>query len=304
MGDPSYFSPIVLFVYNRPIHTRLTLEALSRNPEAIYSDLHIYSDGPVDLNSVIDVTKVRRVIREFCGFKSISIVEQDMNIGLAQSIIGGVTELFKRYSTLIVLEDDLVVSRYFLEYMNSGLKIYKDEQRVGSIHGFTYPIQHTLPETFFLRGGDCWGWATWDRAWKKNCLDGSFLVEKMRRKNLIKSFNLDGAYPFYKMLKNQVDGKNDSWAIRWHASLFLENMLTLYPGKSLVSNIGHDGSGIHSAKTSHLDVKLCDERVVVNKIPICEDQYSRAWFKQFLWRHHSSPLAIIKRIFRKCCTVF
>jgi hypothetical protein len=293
------FSPIALFVYNRPEHTMRTLRALSRNPEAIHSDLYIYSDGAADLNSVSAVNEVRSLIREYSGFKSILIVEQERNVGLAKSILGGVTQLLERFSTLIILEDDLVVSPTFLKYMNSGLDLYRNDERVGSIHGYTYPCIEPLPDTFFLRGGDCWGWATWARAWRYINLDGSLLMRELEERDLTEAFDLEGAYPYVKMLKNQIQGNNDSWAIRWHASLFLKNMLTLYPGKSLVQNIGHDGTGIHSARTDYLMVDLCNEEVFIHRLVINESVYARSVFKKFLWKWHSSPIAILRRIYYK-----
>ena len=298
---PGYIttSPIVLFVYNRPKHTEQTLLALARNPEAIQSDLYIYSDGAEDLNSVSSVNEVRSLIRELSGFKSISIVEQERNIGLAKSILGGVTQLLQRFNTLIVLEDDLVVSPTFLRYMNSGLYLYRNDERVGSIHGYTYPCADLLPDTFFLRGGDCWGWATWARAWRNINLDGSLLMKELEERRLIQAFDFDGAYPYTKMLKNQIQGKNNSWAIRWHASLYLKNMLTLYPGKSLVQNIGHDGTGIHSARTDYLSVDLCNEEVSILRLAIEENVHARTAFKKFLWKWHSSPIAILRRMYFK-----
>jgi hypothetical protein len=299
MTQSDCFSPIALFVYNRPGHTMRTLQALSRNPEAIYSDLYIYSDGATDLNSVGAVNEVRRLIRQCSGFKSISIVEEEENIGLAKSILGGVTKLLHKFSTLIVLEDDLVVSPTFLKFMNAGLDLYRNDERVGSIHGYTYPCTDPLPDTFFLRGGDCWGWATWARAWKYINLDGSLLMRELEERRLTKEFDLEGAYPYVKMLKNQIQGKNDSWAIRWHASLFLKNMLTLYPGKSLVQNIGHDGTGIHSARTDYLIVDLYNEEVSIHRLIIDENVYARSAVKKFLWKWHSSPKAILRRIYYK-----
>jgi hypothetical protein len=293
------YSPIALFVYNRPRHTMQVLEALSRNPEAIHSDLFIYSDGAADSSSISAVNEVRSYIRDYSGFKSILIVEHQKNNGLANSILGGVTNLLNRFGTLIVLEDDLVVSPTFLKYMNSGLDFYRNDQRVGSIHGYTYPTKESLPETFFLRGGDCWGWATWSRAWKHINLDGIQLLKELEERGLSKEFDFDGAYPYMKMLKNQIKGKNNSWAVRWHASLFLKNMLTLYPRKSLVQNIGHDGTGVHSASTNYLSVVLSDIDISIFKISISENTYARSVFKQFLWRGHSSPVAILRRAYYK-----
>ena len=183
--------------------------------------------------------------------------------------------------------------------MNSGLDLYRNDERVGSIHGYTYPCIEPLPDTFFLRGGDCWGWATWARAWRHINLDGSLLLRELEERDLMEAFDLEGAYPYVKMLKNQIQGNNNSWAIRWHASLFLKNMLTLYPGKSLVQNIGHDGTGIHSARTDYLMVDLCNEEVSIHRLEINESVYARSVFKKFLRKWHSSPIAILRRIYYK-----
>jgi hypothetical protein len=124
-------------------------------------------------------------------------------------------------------------------------------------------------------------------------------MRELEERRLTKEFDLEGAYPYVKMLKNQIQGKNDSWAIRWHASLFLKNMLTLYPGKSLVQNIGHDGTGIHSARTDYLIVDLYNEEVSIHRLIIDENVYARSAVKKFLWKWHSSPKAILRRIYYK-----
>jgi hypothetical protein len=292
-------APVVLFVYNRPVHTALVIDSLLKNFEAKKTDLIIYSDAPKALCFQAQVQEVRALVSDVKGFKSVRIILRENNLGLSRSIISGVSDVLDEYGVAIVLEDDLVVSPFFLKYMNSGLDLYRDDKKVASIHGYTYPVNDLLPETFFLRGGDCWGWATWSRAWGHFNLDGVLLLSELKERGLTKEFDLDGSYPYIKMLKNQIQGKNDSWAIRWHASLFLKNMLTLYPGRSLVQNIGHDGTGVHSAKTSYLNVTLCNEKVTIGNIKICEDSYARGKFKKFLWNHHSSPFAIIKRIYYK-----
>jgi hypothetical protein len=297
-------SPIVLFVYNRPTHTRLCIEALSLNAEAINSDLFIYSDYPANPNDIVLVKQVREYIKAVKGFRSVTVVNRDKNLGLAGSIISGVTDVLKSHECGIVLEDDLVVSKYFLKFMNSALFFYKDDSRVGSIHGYVYPVSDHLPETFFLRGADCWGWATWPRAWKMMCLDGRLLLEELVSRNLEGAFDLGGAYPYTKMLRNQIKGRNNSWAIRWHASLYLRGMLTLYPGKSLVQNIGHDGSGVHSAVSNDLQVCLTDVSPSVGGIEVLENQVALAAMANFLTKTHSGVLAIIKRSFSKIYTYF
>jgi len=240
-------SPIALFVYNRSWHTQKTIEALQKNTLASESDLIVFSDGPKDNDlSRRQVSEVRKCLVDIKGFKSVSVIEKRKNYGLAESIITGVSDVIQRYGKVIVLEDDLVTSCYFLEYMNQGLDLYKNNNKVISIHGYIYPVKERLPETYFLKGADCWGWATWKRGWDLFEFDGKKLLSELILKNLTREFDFYDTYPYTKMLKEQVFGKNNSWAIRWYASAFLKNKLTLYPRESLVYNIGLDGTGTNS----------------------------------------------------------
>lgn len=275
-------APIALFVYNRPVHTRQTLAALQRNPLAAVSDLHIFADGAKANADTERVDAVRRYIRTIDGFRSVRILERRENLGLARSIIHGVTEVCEKYGRVIVLEDDLVSSPWFLHYMNDALDMYADDDRVASIHAYSFPTRRRLPETFFLRGADCWGWATWTRAWRNFEPDGQKLLDMLIEQNLDHAFDLDGAYGFTRMLRDQIAGRNDSWAVRWHASCFLRNALTLHPGRSLVVNIGADASGTHCADSSEYETQLATSRVELKRIPSEESAEARAAFAAFL----------------------
>lgn len=239
-------APVALFIYNRLWHTEQTVSALASNLLANQTDLIIFSDGPKHNSNASHVKEVRDYVKAITGFKSVEIIESDINKGLAKSIISGVSGVLERYEKLIILEDDLITSPFFLTYMNRALDLYESNDEVVSIHGYVYPVSKSLPETFFLKGADCWGWATWRRGWALFNPDGEFLLKELKRQELTMEFDFYGAYPFTRMLKQQISGKNSSWAIRWYASAFLKNKLTLYPGKSLVRNIGNDTSGTHS----------------------------------------------------------
>ncbi len=241
-------APIVLFVYNRPVHTRKTVEALLNNRLSAESDLIIFSDAPKKAGDEL-VSKVRRYITSIAGFNSIRIIERETNLGLARSIIEGVTLVVNQYGSIIVLEDDLVTSPHFLSYMNQGLEVYRHNDDVISLHGYNYPVVLRIDQdAFFLKGADCWGWATWKRGWDLFEPDGVKLLERLKNENLTYEFDFNNAYPYTKMLEDQIEGKNDSWAIRWYASAFLANTLTLYPSQTLVKNIGLDASGTHTGK--------------------------------------------------------
>jgi hypothetical protein len=267
----SNYSPIALFVYNRLTHTRQTVEALQNNTLASQSDLIIFSDAPKIDAQAKAINKVRQYIYQIDGFKSVTIVERKTNFGLAKSIIDGVTSAVNQYGRVIVLEDDMVTSPYFLQYMNDGLNIYDKYENVASIHGYVYPIEN-LPETFFLRGADCWGWATWKDKWTMFEPDGVKLLNELKRRNLTNRFDFNGTYGFTQMLVDQIAGKNNSWAVRWHASAFLNNKYTLYPGKSLVLNIGNDGSGTHCGITEEFSSDLCNKITYVSSISVEDNQ--------------------------------
>jgi len=294
-------APIVLFTYNRPWHTQQTVEALLQNAEAKDSELIVFSDGAKDEASQVKVDEVRQYLKTIKGFKSVRIVEREKNLGLAQNIISGVTEVVNEYGRVIVLEDDMVTSHYFLRYMNDALNIYENDDRVISIHGYCFPIEG-LPETFFLKGAECWGWATWKRGWNLFEPDGAKLMKAIDTNGLIDRFDLFGGYDYSGMLRNQIAGKNDSWAVRWYASALLQDKLTLYPGKSLVHNTGNDASGRHCAEVETFDVNISSSPVQVGDIAVEEDQNTLMAVSRFLKqakpRFSSRVRSKVKRIVR------
>jgi hypothetical protein len=278
----SQLAPIALFTYNRPEHTRLTLEALAKNELASDSDLIIYSDGPKNDAGAGKVQAVRNYLHTVSGFKSITINEKEKNCGLANSIINGVTEVVNKYGIIIVLEDDMVTSPYFLRYMNDALKIYQNEEKVISIHGYMYPVKAQLPETFFLHGADCWGWATWKRGWDLFEADGKKLQTELKSRKLFFAFNMNGSFPFADMLEGQIQGRNDSWAIRWHASAFLKNKLTLYPGHSLLLNTGNDQSGSNRSAKMDTMPEISTGKITVARVPLCVNHKALSAIGDFL----------------------
>ena len=270
-----------MFVYNRLSHTQKTVSSLLTNREAKNSDLYIFSDGPKNDGEINAVDKVRKYIHEINGFNKVSIRERNENLGLCKNITSGVTEVIEKNGRCIVLEDDLETSPYFLYYMNKGLDRFIDEKRVASISGYVYPVEDTLPETFFLKGADCLGWGTWRRGWECFNSDGGYLLTELKRRNLTKEFDFNGCYPYTRMLEAQVTGKIDSWAVRWYASTFLMDKLTLYPRHSLVRHIGNDGSGTNFGSSSRLDVNLSVHPINITNIRIEHSRGSYIAFQNY-----------------------
>ena len=256
-------APIALFVYNRPQHTRRTVDALRANLLADESDLFVYADAPRDDAAIVGTSAVRTYVRGIEGFRSLTIIERETNQGVDASIIDAVTDLCDRYGEVIALEDDLVTSRWFLQFMNDGLARYRDEATVMQVGGFMFPIG-TVDGTAasLLPYSTCWGWATWQRAWTQFDRDGSIYAALKTDRRRRRAFNLDDTYDYFGLLESFVEGRTSAWDIRWYATVFAANGLSLFPRKTLVDNIGFDGSGVHCEASDLVVDELNTDRIV------------------------------------------
>jgi len=272
-------APIVLFVYNRPWHTQQTIESLQKNELAQESELFIYCDAAKNESAKQVVDEVRSYIKSIDGFKRITIIEREKNWGLADSIIDGVTTIVNQYGKVIVLEDDLVTSPYFLKFMNEALDFYQNEEKVWHISGWNYPINSDeLNDVFLWRVMNCWGWATWADKWQYYEKNIDSIMTSFSKSDK-KAFNLDGVENFYSQVEANKQKKINTWAIFWYGSIFKNNGLCLNPVHTFVDNIGHDGSGVHCRNQEKVDerevnlnsavnynVKLWESRVALNSI--------------------------------------
>ena len=292
-------APVALFAWQRPRHTQRVIEALVANTPAEQTDLFVFVDGPRHEREKTLVAEVISIARNATGFRSVTVQAASTNLGLSRSITGGVTRVLERSETVIVVEDDIVVSPSFLDFMNSHLELYANEPAVASIHGYVYPHAQELPPTFFISGADCWGWATWRRAWAHYRADGVALLDELERRNLMDTFDFGGSAAYVDMLRAQIAGRNDSWAVRWYASALLAGMYTLYPNRSLATNIGSDGSGSHGGVSSAFDVEVSNEHVPAMRVPIEDSVIGRKAFSDFFESQHSgmgsSPIGRVVR---------
>ena len=289
------FAPIALFVYNRPKHTARTLKFLQQNSLAAESRLFVFSDGAKSQADEENVQEVRELLQNIDGFKSVEIILRPQNMGLANSIIDGVSKLVKTYKQVIVFEDDLITSPHTLTYFNEGLTRYKENDKVMHLGAYMYPLKNAqLPETFFYRAATSWGWATWERAWQHFEPNIDTLIAQFDKKK-IKDFSIDGRMNFWKQVKDYKNGKNNSWAIRWYASIFLKGGLTLNPAHSLVNNIGHDGSGIHSGINDIYNVIINPKRITYFPEEIKENETAYAAIKEFLTHRKGTFWERLKR---------
>jgi len=283
-------APIALFVYNRPEHTRRTISHLQKNELADESRLFIFSDGPKTEADITKVEEVRQLAKEVTGFKSVKVITREENLGLANSIISGVTKLVNEYDKVIVFEDDLLSSPYTLQYFNEALNRYVNEEQVMHIGAYMYDLKEkNLPEAFFYRAASSWGWATWARAWKYFEPDIDKLSEQFSKQS-IQRFSIEGTMNFWKQMREFKAGKNNSWAIRWYASIFLRDGLTLNPAHSLINNIGHDGTGVHSNVENMYDVKIARQPVTWFPEEVKENEQAYRAIRNFLSKRKGSLL--------------
>lgn len=237
-------APIILFVYNRPDHTRQVIEALLKNSLAKDGELFIYSDAPKDQGAQTKVEEVRDYIHSIKGFKSITIIERERNFGLADNIIEGVTNTINQYGKIIVLEDDIVVSPIFLKYMNEALDHYENESKVWSISAWNYPLEPNpiKDDTFFWRIPHCWGWATWKNRWQYYTRDIEWVKNNFLRRDIYE-ISLHNTSSYWKHFLLNQQGKIKTWAIFWYLHAYKHNALTLMPKISYIRQIGFDDSG-------------------------------------------------------------
>ena len=287
------YAPIALFVYNRPEHTRRLLETLAGNKLAGESSLFIFADGPkkdAKPEELKAIENTRKLVRDkkWCG--NVEIIESDKNKGLADSITGGVTKLINDYGRAIVLEDDLILSEGFLKYMNDALEIYKDEEKAMHIAGYTFPHKTDLPETFFFKHMSCWGWATWDRAWRHFNPDSEFLYEELQKKGLMDEFNMHGYIDNAIQLYFNFNGIMKTWAIKWYASIYLNGGLCLQPDRSLALNLGHDNTGTHCGTTDIFEKSHITNYVNVEKKPVQLNESAQKEIIEFYKSMHTSQI--------------
>lgn len=243
------YAPIVLFTYKRLDTLKKTVVALQKNDLASESDLYIFSDAEKMLEDRGFIKAVRSYIKTIKGFKSVTLFESKTNKGLARSIIEGVTQVLELYDSVIVLEDDLVSSANFLNYMNEALDYYKEENKVFSVAGFSIPIANISSESdvYFTSRSSSWGWAIWKNRWESIDWEVKDYSEFKKNRQLRSDFNKMGS-DMTQMLDRQMQGKINSWAIRWCYHQFKHDLFSVHPFVSKIENIGFNSPDASNTK--------------------------------------------------------
>jgi hypothetical protein len=296
-------TPVVLFAYNRAFHTQKTLQALANNIGAAETELYVFIDAARNETDVISNNEVKNLFQQVSGFKQVYVTAREENFGLAKNIISGVSHVINKHGRAIVLEDDIVTSRYFLQYMNDALDTYDDNHKVGAVSGCNYPVElnDLVNDTYFLRIPLCWGWATWSSRWKYFEKE----TEKLQfiNKKTIRQINFNETHNYFKQATDNRNGKINTWFIFWYISHVQRGLLTLFPKISMVENIGHDGSGEHCSGENDYAVAASDQPISVQKQDVVETTYAVkahiAYFKSLRKPFFNRVVRLIKRIIKR-----
>ena len=282
-------APILLFAYNRPDHLRKCLISLAACEGALESILHIFCDGPKP-GFEEAVKETRKVARQEANgrFAEVRILEAAQNKGLSRSVIDGVSSVFETSDSVIVIEDDLVLSPYFIDYMNSALHNYESQNEVFSITAYCYPRRRfQIPpdfsdEAFLLPRIGSWGWATWKSRWGKAVWDTKIFYELANSENELSDYAKTGADKA-ELVKLLSKGEIDSWAIRWDYAAYKNGAMSLYPSRSLVQNIGFDNSGRHgkSYEQSLVHVDLSKRPIRLPEIPKSDERIISSYLRLY-----------------------
>ena len=258
-----HLAPVLVFGYNRPNLLLQCLNALEKSETAIDSTVYIFIDGPKNASDKIKIEKIRSLETNKYGFHKIFFYFSEFNKGLANSIIDGIDLVLETYDSVIIVEDDLIVSEKFLLFCNESLRDFQNEEIIGSVVGYSPEFNELLTEPYFINRADCWGWATWKNRWELFERDAGTLLSKIQNLGLEFEFDFYGTFPYTEMLKLEAEGKIDSWAIRWQASMLINKKLSFYPPKSLILNLGFEGVGTHGTKTNVHNTILSQEKVIM-----------------------------------------
>jgi hypothetical protein len=263
-------APIILFVYNRYEHTKKTVESLKLNKLSSNSSLFIFADGNKNSKDKKSVNEVREYITAVTGFKEIKIIFRERNFGLADSVISGVSEVIRKYGKAIILEDDIIISPYFLKFMNEALDYYENDENIFTISGYNFPV--TAPKSYkydiyISPRPSSWGWATWKNRWDEvdwNPVENPLLKRRKSLHSLLDKAGKDLA----PMLLKSVEGKISSWAVKYSFTQIQKNAFCIFPLKSLAKNIGTDATGTNFDRTTkRYDVllQLDDPKIQLSK---------------------------------------
>jgi len=297
MEEKRKLAPIIVFCYDRVDELKTTMATLSANTYAGQSDLYVFCDGPRNESDKLKTDEVRAFMKGIQGFRQLHVIESEVNKGLAPSVISGVSKVLETHDKVIVVEDDLILSTNFLAWMNETLEKYKDNDQVFSISGFCPQVQrsgdHYPYDGFFTKKAHSWGWGTWKNRWEKVDWEVKDWKVFSRSKHLQKAFNSIGS-EMSGLLFDQMNGKKNSWLIRFSYTQFKLGKVTIYPILSKVINDGFTDEATHCNVYNRYRVDFDRTGKTDFNLPI-DIEYDEKLNKKFFY-HYTLRARIIGKI--------
>lgn len=264
-----HLAPILIFVYNRPKHTKTMLDTLMNCLLIKKSKVYFFVDGPKKQEDKENIKKVIRILNKFKKeHKKTTIKISKKNLGTYLNIIDGITKTFEKHKKIIVLEDDLKLKKNYLLFMNQALNKYSNKKRILQISGYAYPIKTKNKDTYFLNLTSCWGWGTWNDRWLKfsKFLNSEKKISKVynqlnSNKDMQYRFNIYNSYNYFNFLKKQINSNFNSWGVLYYLYSFKNKSLNLFPALSLVENIGFDGTGLHKSRSNIYNLHVKKKKI-------------------------------------------
>lgn len=302
------YAPIVVFAFNRLNSLKATIESLLENEEASLSDLFVFVDGPRKMvdGETEKVEQVRRYVESITGFHSLHYKFSEQNKGLANSVISGTTELFESFDRLIVVEDDLFVSHSFLRFMNTMLDRFADDERIMQVSGYGCKLNKSVIreypyDVYINERAHSWSWATWKDRWMSVDWTVADFEDLSKSKTFIKRFNKRGS-DLYGMLKGYINGKNQSWYIRFNYSMHKQGRYSVMPIKSLVKNdgFGNDATNCSGYNRYKVDFEIQhtgDFKVPDNLLPNEKIIRNSVRYWSLAYRAYGKFMTLINNLF-------
>jgi len=294
----SELAPIAIFCYNRLNHLKLTIASLKNNHLANKSSIYIFLDGPKHKQDSVKNNQIFSYISKIKGFAKINIYRQKKNLGLSKSIINGINFVLKKNDKIIVIEDDIVTSPNFLQFMNDSLEKYKKNFKVWHITGHSHLRSNDKEKqkVFFSYYMNCWGWGTWKNRWKFFEKNPNELIKNFSKRD-ISEFDLEDTGLFWSQILKNASGKINTWAIFWYAAIYKRKKLCCNPLKSYVRNIGMDGSGMHCSDSTYLNDNplYVDSKIKL----ISKPHFSKKYFNIHKNYFKSQSRSVLKKIINR-----
>ena len=294
------YAPIVIFTYKKYFSLKKLIQSVKKNKTYKHHKLYIFSDAQKIKNEIKKIKKVRNYISKIKGFKKKKIILRKKNFGLALNITSGISEVLKKEKLAIFLEDDLIVSRNFLNYMNLNLSKYQKNKKVWHVSGFNFNLKINSKETqFFTRVANCWGWATWSNRWKYFKKNPDEILNKWSKKK-IEEFNFDDTYNFFSQIQRNQNKTLNSWAIFWYSTIFNKRGLCINPIKSMTKNIGIGKSATNTNKIEKIlnsSVNNIDYKIIFPKIIKENEKIFKLLKKSFKSLYNKNRLKLFFKYF-------